>query len=101
VKLSSELIYTIQYLVEGGNNKPDAMVSEKTLQRGDIVHLNDLSYYCVVAVVHTDHQYSPDNRSSIIFLSMGAQRPLHAMEAAIEYKHLPESFWPFLPLKNE
>jgi hypothetical protein len=92
--------YFVVHLIESENDKPTFSVSKTPIHKGEVIRLSDGMFYCVIAVSHVCDLYNePGIQSagqSTIFLSMGAQSPVNAMKAAIEHKHLPESFWPFL-----
>ena len=93
------------HLIESEIEKPTFSVSKTPLHRGEVIRLSNGMFYCVIAVSHVCDLYNEPGvkraGQATIFLSIGAKNPLNAMEAAIEHKHLPESFWPFLSSSND
>jgi hypothetical protein len=97
--------YFVVHLIESENEKPTFSVSKNSLHKGEVIRLSDGIFYCVIAVSHVCDLYNEPGVQSggqpTIFVSLGAQTPLNAMKAAIEHKHLPDTFWPFLSSSNE
>jgi hypothetical protein len=97
VKESKPILYKVKYLVPSDDLAPDLCLYNHPLQRGDIVRLSDGDYYCVIALIHTCGQYDATSENSPIILVSGPSQTYEdAMLSAIDYKHLPKSFWPFL-----
>lgn len=92
----STIKYNLSHLTETDENSSKFFISSISIHRGEVICLDDDSYFCVVAVLHKAPITESQGEPPILVLSKPATSLEEAMKHSIQYNHLPEDFWPYL-----
>ncbi len=93
--------YQINHLADGDDGSSITLSSKLPISRGEVIRPDDGFYYCVIGVLHEAPVAQGMDSNPTLLVSKSAMSHEEAMVAAIDYKHLPESFWPYLASPGE